>query len=266
MVTVLEARAVTFAYAPSSPVLQEISVQISAGEVLFLLGRNGCGKTTLMRCLTGILHPDSGTVLLDGQDITTIPTASRARRVGLIPQVHNPVFAYTVHDIVLMGRAPHLPLFGKPGKADHTAADAALERVDMLAFRDRPYTQLSGGQQQMVMIARGLTQQCDILLMDEPDAHLDPRNQHRIMGIVRELVRDQLAFVISSHTPNHALEYGDRVLLMREGQTLALGSPANTLTEPLLSNAYDMPTEIIYQERDGQHVPRAIVPRHDDWT
>lgn len=257
----LRAEKLTFAY--DQPVLHQISVEIIEGEVLFLLGRNGCGKTTLMRCLSGILQPDSGSVLFSGRDIRTIPPAERARRVGLIPQIHSPAFAYTVHDIVLMGRAPYLGLFDKPGKADHAAADGALERVDMLAFRDRPYTQLSGGQRQMVMIARGLAQQCDILLMDEPDAHLDPGNQHLIMDIVRTLVRDNLTFVISSHVPNHALAYADRVLLMHNGRTLALGVPSETLTEPLLSRAYNLEMEIIYQDRDGQHIPRAILPRRN---
>jgi iron complex transport system ATP-binding protein len=258
MVTMLSAQHITFAY--TQPVLRDISVEIAAGEVLFLLGRNGCGKTTLMRCLSGILQPDSGSVRLNGRDIQTIPPAERARQVGLIPQIHSPAFAYTVHDIVLMGRAPHLRLFDKPGKADHAAADEALERVGMLEFRDRPYTQLSGGQRQMVMIARGLTQQCAILLMDEPDAHLDPRNQHIIMDIVRGLIRDNLTFVISSHTPNHALAYADRVLLMVEGHPLALGVPSETLTEPLLSRAYDLEMEII---PDGQQRPRAILPRRN---
>lgn len=257
----LSAENITFAY--DQPVLNNISFQITGGEVLFLLGRNGCGKTTLMRCLSGILQPDSGSVLFNGRDIQTISPSERARRVGLIPQIHSPAFAYSVHDIVLMGRAPYLRLFDKPGKADHAAADAALERVDMLSFRDRPYTQLSGGQRQMVMIARGLAQQCDILLMDEPDAHLDPANQHLIMDIVRTLVRDKLTFVISSHIPNHALAYADRVLLMHNGHTLALGVPSETLTESLLSRAYNLEMEIIYQEHDGQRIPRAILPRRN---
>jgi len=254
----LSAQHVSFAY--TQPVLRDITVEIEDGEVLFLLGRNGCGKTTLMRCLSGILQPDAGTVRLNGRDIRTIPPAERARQVGLIPQIHTPAFAYTVHDVVLMGRAPHLRLFDKPGQADHTATDEALERVGMLEFRDRPYTQLSGGQRQMVMIARGLAQQCTLLMMDEPDAHLDPRNQHIIMDIVRSLVRERLTFVISSHTPNHALAYADRVLLMVEGHPLALGKPSDTLTEPLLSRAYDLEMEII---PDEQHRPRAILPRQN---
>lgn len=257
----LEAQAVSFAYEKNTPVLGDISVAMMPGEVMFLLGRNGCGKTTLMRCLAGIFQPDSGTVLLDGQPIRAIPPAERARRIGLIPQIHSPAFAYSVHDIVLMGRAPYLGLFGKPGSADHRIADEALERIGMVQFRERPYTQLSGGQQQLVMIARGLAQQCDILLMDEPDAHLDPRNRHLIMDIVRSLVRENLTFIISSHTPNHALAYGDRVLLLRDGRTLALGSPSETLTEPLLSAAYGMDLKIVFQQRNGQAVPRAILPR-----
>lgn len=261
----LEARAISYAYEKNSPVLHDISIKIMPGEVVFLLGRNGCGKTTLMRCLTGIFQPNTGAILLDGQNIHTVRPAERAQRIGLIPQIHSPAFAYSVHDIVLMGRAPYLGLFGKPCEADHDIADEAIERVGMIEFRDRPYTQLSGGQQQLVMIARGLAQQCDILLMDEPDAHLDPHNRHRIMRIVRDLIRDNLTFVISSHTPNHALTYGDRVLLLRDGQMLALGSPPETLTETLLSAAYGMDIEIIFQQCNGRTVPRAILPRQDEF-
>jgi iron complex transport system ATP-binding protein len=258
MVTMLHAQNVTFAY--DEPVLQDISLEIHQGEVVFLLGRNGCGKTTLMRCLSGILRPQSGLIQFNERDIQSIPPAERARRIGLIPQIHSPAFAYTVHDIVLMGRAPHLRLFDKPGKTDHHAADAALDRIGMLDLRDRPYTQLSGGQRQMVMIARGLAQQCNILLMDELDAHLDPRNQHLVMNIVRGLAQDNLTFVISSHTPNHALAYADRVLLMNKGQLLATGVPSDTLTETLLSEAYATDMEIIYQDA----VPRAMLPRRNN--
>ncbi len=257
----LEARNVGYAYTPNVPVLRDISFKLEPGKILYVLGRNGSGKTTLLSCLAGILKPARGQVLLGGVDIHKYSPGERARRVGLIPQMHVPAFAYTVREMVLMGRAPHLGLFGSPSRADYQVAEQALDSVGLTPLRDRPYTELSGGERQLVMIARGLAQRCQILLMDEPDAHLDPNNQHRVMEIVAQLAGQGLSFVVSSHAPNNALIYADRVLLLKEGRTTALGTAEETLTEPLLSTTYGMGTEVIYGSEDGSHIPRAILPR-----
>lgn len=257
----LEAKHIAFAYRDGSPVLQDVSVCLGRGKILYLLGHNGSGKTTLLSCLSGILKPDAGHVLLDGTDIRQISPTQRAQKVGLIPQIHVPVFAYSVREMVLMGRAPHLGMFGTPKPRDYEIVDDALNRVGLADFRDRVYTELSGGERQLVMIARGLAQQCDYLLMDEPDAHLDPSNQHHVLEIVAELAQQNLSFVVASHAPNSALMYADHVVLMQNGRTLAQGSVNNTLTESLLTQAYGMDTEVIYKSRNGRRAPRAIMPR-----
>lgn len=257
----LQAVNVFYSYKPDHPVLKDISVSLERGKILYLLGHNGSGKTTLMSCLSGILKPTQGHIELDGTDIRHIDPAERARKIGLIPQLHVPVFAYSVREMVLMGRAPYLGLFGAPGKQDYVIVDEALERVGLDGFRGRTYTELSGGERQLVMIARGLAQQCDYLLMDEPDAHLDPSNQHRILEIVAGLSQQGLSFIIASHAPNSALMYADQVMLMRQGCALKYGAVTETLTETLLSQAYDMDTEVIYKGQNGKLAPRAIVPR-----
>lgn len=257
----LRAHDLTYTYASGVPALCGVSLTLTAGTILYLLGRNGSGKTTLMGCLSGALRPDTGQITFDSQDLRAYSPAERARRVGLIPQLHTPAFAYTVREMVLMGRAPHLGLFGVPDKADKAVADAALADVGLTQYRDRPYTQLSGGQRQLVLIARGLAQQCRVLLMDEPDAHLDLNNQQRVMEIVTRLAAGGLAFIVASHVPNNALVYAHDILLMQGGRALASGAPADTLTEALLKQAYDLDTEVIYAEREGLRVPRAILPR-----
>lgn len=259
----LKAQQVSFAYKHEQPVLEDISVELRSGEILYLLGHNGSGKTTLLSCLSGILMPTRGCVLLDGIDIHKIPAQKRAQSIGLIPQLHVSAFAYTVRQMVLMGRAPHLGWFGAPRRVDHEIADAALDRVGLADFRERAYTELSGGERQLVMIARGLAQQCDFLLMDEPDAHLDPSNQHRILEIVADLVKQKLSFVIASHAPNSALMFADRVALLSKGRVLAQGSVQDTLTEELLTRAYGMATEVIYKSHNGRRSPRAILPRRN---
>lgn len=257
----LEARHLSYAYVPGKPVLQDVSLTLEAGETLYVLGRNGGGKTTLLSCLAGLRHPDAGQVLLDGKDIRSYAPGERARLVGLIPQMHTPAFAYTVREMVLMGRAPHLGWLGSPSRADCAIADEALEQVGLSELRDRPYTEVSGGERQLVLIARGLAQQCSILLMDEPTAHLDLSNQQRVLEIITQLSGQGPAFVISSHAPNDALAYANRVMLLNRGRVTAYGTPQETLTEPLLSTVYGIRTEVIYERENGASTPRAVVAR-----
>jgi ABC-type cobalamin/Fe3+-siderophores transport system ATPase subunit/nucleoside-triphosphatase THEP1 len=261
----LEASGVDYAYVAGRPVVQDVSVAVDAGEVVFLLGHNGSGKSSLLGCLAGLFRPTAGRVTLDGADVHSYAPAKRARRLGMIPQLHVAAFAYDVLQVVLMGRAPHLGVFAAPGPEDEAIALDALALVGMADFGDRRYTELSGGERQLVLVARGLAQRCDVLLMDEPDAHLDPRNQFRVLEVVSDLARQRaLAVVVASHAPNSALMFADRVLLLRHGRTLAQGGVVETLTEDLLGAAYGMPTEVVTKVVNGRRVPRAILPRRID--
>ena len=263
--TRLAAQGIEFAYVPGKPVVQDVSLHVAAGEVAFLLGHNGSGKSSLLGCLAGVLRPASGEVRLDGEDVHAMSPPARARRLGMIPQLHVAAFAYDVIEVVLMGRAPHLGTFEAPGPEDEAIAHDALALVGLSDFHDRRYTELSGGERQLVMVARGLAQRCEVLLMDEPDAHLDPRNQFRVLEVVSDLARQRgLAVVVASHHPNSALMFADQVLLLRHGRTLASGCVAETLTEERLAAAYGMSTEVITKVVDGRRVPRAILPRRID--
>ena len=260
----LEAQHLNFAYLPGQTVLHDVSLTVEPGETLFILGRNGSGKSTLVSCLAGLIHPDSGGVTLDGEDIQSLSAAERARKVGLIPQTHTPAFGYTVREMVLMGRAPHLGWLGAPSREDHAIVEEALAQVGIFELADRPYTEISGGEGQLVLIARGLAQQCQVLLMDEPTAHLDLSNRHRVLEIVNQLSERGLSFVICSHSPNNALAYADRVLLLTGGWVTAQGGPENTLTESLLSSVYGIRTEVILDGRKPVAVvtqrPIALLP------
>ncbi|MDF1519932.1 MAG: ATP-binding cassette domain-containing protein [Brevefilum sp.] len=257
----LEAANISYAYLPGKTVLHDVSLQLNAGETLYVLGKNGCGKTTLLSCLGGLLKPNAGRVFLDSTLIADFSASERAKRIGLIPQMHTPAFAYTVRQMVMMGRAPHLPWLGSPTEKDHLIVEEALEQIGLLELQDRPYTEVSGGEQQLVLIARGLAQKCPILLMDEPTAHLDLSNQHRVMEIVHQLGQQGLSFIISSHEPNDALAYADNVLLLSGGWVTEVGKPQDVLTETLLSSVYDIQTEVIYQHENGAKKARAVLPR-----
>lgn len=257
----LYGRALRYSYQRGQPVLHGVNVLLATHTVLYMLGHNGCGKTTLLELLGGVRTPQSGTVQINGTDIYRLPAHARAQRIGLVPQTHVPVFAYDVRGVVTMGRAPHLGFWSTPGRADRAIVDQALDRVGLLDLAARPYTELSGGERQLVLIARGLAQQTEVLLLDEPTAHLDPRNQRIVLETVAQLAAERrVSFVISSHNPNSALLYADQVIVIKKGCVVADGPPHEVLTEETLSQSYDMPVEVVYNQ---DRVARAIVPRRN---
>lgn len=257
----LKAEHLSYAYSAKQTILHDISLHLAPGEMLYLLGPNGGGKTTLLNCLAGLLKPGTGTIFLDSKQLETYSASDRARLIGLIPQLHTPAFAYSVSEMVMMGRAPHLGWLGTPSRFDKSIVDEALEQVGLSELQDRPYTEISGGERQLVLIARGLAQKCQILLMDEPTAHLDLSNQHRVLEIINQLASQGLSFIVSSHSPNDALAYADNVLLLNGGWVTEYGTPNETLTEAMLSAVYGIKTEVIFNWEDGKPQPRAVVPR-----
>ena len=252
----IRARDLAYAYLPGQPVLHEISLSIPQGKVTFILGANGSGKTTLLECLCGVRGVTDGEVTVDGAAIGLLGSRERARAIGYVPQIHEPVFAYTVWEVALMGRAPHLGFLSRPTAADWSVAERALESVGLWALRKRPYTAISGGERRLALIARGLAQGAQYLLMDEPDAHLDPSYQHRIMSKVVRLTSEGFTAVVSSHTPNNALLYADRVVFLANGRVIMEGTPAEVLTANNLEKAYGMPFEVI-KDSAGR---RAVLP------
>ena len=253
----LVADRIHYAYRPGSDVLRNISLAASDGQVLFVLGANGSGKTTLLECLCGIRTPRSGRITVDGIRMTNLSIRDRARRIGVVPQLHEPVFSYTVGQAVLMGRAPHLGLFTRPGLEDRKIVAWALDAVGVSDLRDRPYTEISGGERQLVLIARGLAQGAGCLLMDEPAAHLDPHHQHDVLTVVRRLADERFSFVVTSHHPNNALLYADEVVFLADGASIIHGTPETAITEGSLRSVYSMEFEIVY----GTAGSRAIIPR-----
>ncbi len=245
----LDAHQLNYAYLPGKTVLHDVSLSVKSGELLFILGRNGGGKTTLLACLAGLLKPVQGEVLFNGSSVYDFSVMKRARLIGIIPQMHVPTFTYSVEEMVLMGRAPHMNWLGSPSDLDKQIVEESLEQVGILELRGRPYTEISGGERQLVLIARGLAQKCQILLMDEPTAHLDLSNQHRVMDIIRQLTLQGLSFIVSSHAPNDALSYADRALLLNDGWVLDYGQPRDILTEAMISSVYGVQTDVIYSNQ-----------------
>jgi iron complex transport system ATP-binding protein len=245
-------RAARFRYG-AREVVKGVDLDIARGDVLCLLGPNGSGKTTLLRCLAGVSALSSGSVRLEDVEVSRLSAPDRAKRIGVLFQDHTPAFPFAVRDVVVMGRAPHLGLFGSPGGRDFALADQTLERVGLADARHRPYTQLSGGEQQLVLLARTLVQQPDVILLDEPAAHLDFRNQVLALRMIRTLAAEGLTMVMSTHDPNHALWLRGHAALMKEGRFVAVGPALEVLTEENVSKTYDTDVQIVaVPGRDGR--------------
>lgn len=233
----LQVRNLSFAYGPRQ-VLDGIDLDLRAGQLCALFGPNGSGKSTLYRCILGHLR-HSGQVLLDGTELARLPPAAIARRIAYVPQQHANPFPYRVLDLVLMGRTPHLGGVFGPRRADIDASQHALDQVGMLAEHDRGYHTLSGGQRQLVLIARALAQDCGVLLLDEPTANLDFGNQLLVWKVVRELAGSGRTVLVCTHEPNHVRWFCDRVLALgRDGTLCADGPPTEVITPDLVTSLY----------------------------
>jgi iron complex transport system ATP-binding protein len=220
-------------------VLRGISLTIEAGQVLALVGPNGAGKSTLIRVLSGVLPARGGEARLNGTDLLRLSPVERARRVAVVPQLVHLPEAFTVGEIVLMGRTPHLSLWAGEGRRDCEVAWSAMRRAHIETLRERPVDELSGGEQQRVMLARALAQEPQVLLLDEPTAHLDLKHQIDVLELVRSLAQEEsLAVLMTLHDLNQAALYADRVALMQRGEIVALGSAQEVFTADQLSQVY----------------------------
>ena len=248
----LEAHGLTFGY-PGKTVGRDVDLRVGPGDVVCLLGPNGAGKTTLFKTLLGILPPLGGEVRLDDTSLATLTRREIARRIAYIPQGHAPPFPHTVREVVLMGRTAHLGPFESPRRQDRDAADHALELLGVAALADDDYTRISGGQRQLVLIARALAQETPLLVMDEPSASLDFGNQALLLNEVRRLSGRGLGILVSTHNPDHAFAYATRVALLHGGGITATGTPRETLTAPRLNEMYGV-TVTIEHLADGRTV------------
>ena len=250
---------VAFSYT-GTPVLQDISMSVSKGEVVSLLGPNGSGKTTLLKVLLGIFSPQRGTVLFKGESVAKLGPKAMARRIAYVPQFHRMAFAYRVIDVVLMGRVPHRSFFTRYSKDDVEIAIHALERLSIVNLKEKSYTEISGGERQLTLIARALAQGADTLVMDEPANSLDFGNQIRLLDQITSLAGDGYTFVKSTHFPDHALWIADRVVMLQDGKILADGDPHNVMNKDAICRLYR--TEISLVALNGRLktcIPRSLL-------
>jgi iron complex transport system ATP-binding protein len=241
---VLEALAVTVGYSGEA-VLREVSLSLARGQFVGVVGPNGSGKSTLVRAASRVLPPSEGRVLLDGSDVYEMGARELARRLAVVPQDSRVHFDFSVREVVLMGRAPHLSRFGIERPRDYAIADECMELTHTTEFAERAITSLSGGERQRCMIARALAQRPDVLLLDEPTAHLDINHQIEVLDLARSLTGERgLATLVVLHDLNLASQYCDRLVLLAEGRVRAEGKPQEVVTEERIRGAYGADVQV----------------------
>jgi iron complex transport system ATP-binding protein len=238
-------------------VFENLSLEIPAGSTTTILGPNGAGKSTLLHLILGILTPASGLILLEQRPRQHYARRELGRLIGLVAQDETSPFNFTVLEYVLLGRAPYLPILQTPGPEDSRIAQRALTTVGMETMAERSVQTLSGGEWQLVMIARALAQQPRILLLDEPTSHLDLSNKGCVLQLMRRLADDGVTVVFTTHEPN-LTAVADYLILMRQGQTLAAGPMDLVFTSDNLSQTYDVPVTVA--QVDGHRVVLTITP------
>ncbi|HNQ05503.1 MAG TPA: ABC transporter ATP-binding protein [Thiobacillaceae bacterium] len=236
--SLLEARGLAIGYR-GRRVGGDIDLCVATGEVLCLLGPNGGGKTTLFRTLLGVLPPLAGVVTIAGRPLRDWSRLELARQIGYVPQAHAGLFAFTVEDVALMGRTARMGRFSSPSPQDRAAVGVALARLGIAHLAGRIYTEISGGERQLVLIARALAQEAKMLILDEPTASLDFGNQLRVLGEIERLKRDGIAILMSTHQPEHAFKVADRLALLKTGQIVAQGMARATATPERLAVLYE---------------------------
>ena len=225
-------------------IVRDASFSLHRGQFACIIGTNGCGKTTLLKTVLGLLPPMGGHALIRGKDIASLSDAERARHIAYIPQAHTPPFPFSVADVVLMGRTPHIGRFSSISHEDKRIAWDALCMLGIEHLAERTYTKLSGGQQQLVLIARALTQQPELIVMDEPTASLDFGNQQIVLSRMKELSNHGATVLMVTHDPGHAVYCANTVVVMKDGRVTGTGTPAEIITKPQMESIYRTPIHV----------------------
>lgn len=225
--------------------LKDIGFSIETGKICVIIGPNGSGKTTLIKYLSGIFGYKKKTMFIDGIDVSGLDEKEKAKRISYVPQIHETSFPYCALDMVLMGRNPHMGFFSMPNETDLKKCKNSLKQLGISHLQDCPYTDISGGEQKLVLIARAMAQEASVMILDEPTAHLDYRNKILILKKIRNLIsKNDMAAFISLHDPNEAFIVADDIITIKEGHILHNGPVRNTLTKDAIDTLYDISVNI----------------------
>ena len=256
----IEVSNLSFSYGEHQ-ILDNINFTAEDYQLLSILGPNGVGKTTMFKCILGLLHGYKGKVLINGIDIRELSIREMAELIAYIPQSHYPSFNFSVFDMVMMGTSVQFSSISSPGKKQVKKVEEALERMGIEHLKNRGYIQISGGERQLVLIARALVQDTKVLIMDEPAANLDFGNQIRVMSVIKSLTKDGYTIIQSMHNPEQAFEFSDTVLALKDGKVLAMGKPTEIFNESLIQSLYgiDVEMQTLYRGKIKVCIPKSII-------
>lgn len=249
----------SFAYPKGSQIFKDINFSVNSGEILAVLGPNGAGKTTMLRCITGMLRLKGGKSLLDGEDIHSMPARKLWRRMAYVPQAKTASSAYTAFQTVLLGRSSRLSGLSTPKKTDLEAAERVMEQLGILNLAERPCSAMSGGELQMVLIARALAAEPEVLILDEPESNLDFKNQLVVLDTMTSLARQGMACIFNTHYPAHALQRADKSLILSKDGTCVFGSTGSVVTEENIRRAFGV-NAVIGEIETPENILRNVVP------
>jgi len=242
--TLLKIENLSFSYG-NTRILTDISIDVEKGEMLSVLGANGVGKSTLFRCILGLERGYKGSIVFGESSISQISARDLAKKIAFVPQSHSPTFNYSVFDMVLMGTTSQFGTLSMPSQKQTEVVDEALARVGIPHLRNRGYMKISGGERQLALIARALAQKASIIIMDEPTANLDYGNGLRVLRQIKELTRDGITVIQSTHTPDHAFLFADRVVTIVDGKVSSVGTPNDVLTPDEIYALYKLDVKIV---------------------
>jgi len=251
---------VSFSYG-RRPVLDDVTVSVAEGEMVSVVGPNGVGKSTLFHCILGLLNRYRGKIEIGNRDVRTMDIREMAKLVAYIPQSHYPSFNFSVFDMVLMGTSNQISSVSVPKKKQMQLVESALERMGITALAERGYTRISGGERQLVLIARALVQQTRILILDEPTANLDFGNQIKVLTQIQSLAREGYTVIQSTHNPEQAFMFSDSIVALYGGKVLASGAPADIVNGDLIRQLYGVETKVesLYSDKVRVCIPSVVV-------
>ncbi|MEY9975138.1 ABC transporter ATP-binding protein [Lysinibacillus sp. RC79] len=240
---------------------QDINFSLEPGEIMAILGPNGAGKTTMLKCITGLLEWKKGKTLIDDKPLATLNRKELWKRVGYVPQAHKMVFGFSVEELVVMGRAPYISTLAQPSVKDLEAAHQALKTIDILHLAKKSCNEISGGELQLALIARTLVSEPEVLILDEPESHLDIQKQIVILQTIKRLSKERgISCIINTHYPNHAFYLADRVLMTAKEKGVIYGNVQEVMTEARMKEFFNIELKkIIFEEED--YLVETMIPR-----
>ena len=249
---VLEAENISFTYDGKHQVFKNVSFSLSSGDMFFILGANGCGKTTMLNCMSNTLRPTGGRILVSGTPVSCLSHRDISRNIAYVPQIQQDSCAFLVKDYVVLGRAPHLNLMQMPSEQDYSIAWGVMKKLGISHLAMKTYSKTSGGERQLAQLARAMVQESRLVLLDEPTNHLDYGNQQKILKLLSELTDEGYTVVLTTHMPDHPLMFNAKVGILYGENGFVFGAAGDLITEEILNSIYGIDVDLFYIDRIGR--------------